>query len=91
MGNILQDSLQEMLESPGQRAFGRAKWDTLPHFCRECEVLDMCYGECPKNRFLSTPDGEPGLNYLCEGYKMFFTHIQPFVRQVEEMWKKRKV
>ncbi len=58
-----------------QRAFGDAKRDTLPRYCRECEVRFACNGECPKNRFTLTPDGEPGLNYLCAGYKAFFTHI----------------
>jgi hypothetical protein len=51
------------------------KHDTLPQYCRECEVRFACHGECPKNRFINTPDGEPGLNYLCAGYKAFFNHI----------------
>ncbi|MDZ7597592.1 MAG: SEC-C metal-binding domain-containing protein [Desulfobacterales bacterium] len=55
--------------------FGRAKLESLPGCCRQCEVLFACHGECPKNRFLQTPDGEPGLNYLCAGYKSFFGHI----------------
>ena len=79
IGNIRERSLAELLESPAQRAFGRRKLDGLPAYCRTCEVLDMCHGECPKNRFLRTPDGEPGLNYLCEGYKRFFSFCRPFL------------
>ncbi|MEB3161059.1 MAG: SPASM domain-containing protein, partial [Synechocystis sp.] len=63
--------------------FGRDKLDTLPKYCRECEVRFACHGECPKHRFIQTPDGEPGLNYLCAGYKHFFTHIdQPLKMMV---------
>jgi len=57
----------------------------LPAYCRQCEVLFACFGECPKNRFLRTPDGEPGLNYLCRGWKRFFTHIDaPVSRLVRQ-------
>jgi uncharacterized protein len=79
--------LGRLLESPRQRAFGRAKRETLPRLCRTCEVLDMCAGECPKNRFFRTPDGEKGWNVLCAGYKRFFTHIRPFVEQIAEEWR----
>ncbi len=65
----------ELVASDKQRAFGNAKLDTLPKYCRECEVRFACHGECPRNRFIQTPDGEPGLNYLCAGYKAFFKHI----------------
>jgi uncharacterized protein len=82
LGNIKDTPLVELLESPTQTTFGKAKLETLPQYCRECEVSAMCNGECPKNRLLSTPDGEPGLNYLCAGYKQFFTHCQPFVLAV---------
>jgi uncharacterized protein len=75
LGNILETPLAEMVDSDRQRAFGRAKLDSLPRYCRECDVLFACHGECPRNRFIETPDGEPGLNYLCEGYKAFFTHV----------------
>jgi uncharacterized protein len=75
LGNIMETSILEMAQSDFQRAFGRAKRDTLPQYCRDCEYHFMCHGECPKHRFLETPDGEPGLNYLCEGYKMFFSFI----------------
>jgi uncharacterized protein len=75
LGNIFDTHLVELLASPEQRAFGRAKRDTLPRYCLECDVRFACNGECPKNRFALTPDGEPGLNYLCPGYKTFFGHI----------------
>jgi uncharacterized protein len=85
IGNILTISLAELLESDRQIAFGKAKWTTLPQYCIECEVLAMCNGECPKNRFMATLSGEPGLNYLCEGYKRFFNHIIPFARTVAQV------
>ncbi len=75
LGNIAESHMVEMLASDQQRAFGAAKRDTLPRYCRECEVRFACHGECPRNRFTTTPDGEPGLNYLCAGYKSFFKHI----------------
>ncbi len=75
LGNIREISLVEMVGSEQQRQFGLAKRDTLPRYCRECQVRFICNGGCPKNRILRAPDGEPGLNYLCEGYKAFFTHI----------------
>jgi uncharacterized protein len=70
----------ELVASPKQRSFGQHKLDSLPNYCRECEVLFACYGECPRNRFITTPDGEPGLNYLCAGYKLFFNHIDPAMK-----------
>jgi len=75
LGNIQQVHMLELVTSEQQRQFGLAKRDTLPRYCRECPVRFACHGECPKDRFISTPDGEPGLNYLCAGYKAFFTHI----------------
>jgi uncharacterized protein len=68
------------VDSPAQTAFGQAKSGTLPRYCRECPVRFACHGECPKHRFLTTPHGEPGLNYLCAGYKAFFTHIDAPMR-----------
>ena len=65
---------------PQQQRFGQEKKDTLPQFCRRCEVRFACNGECPKHRFSITPDGEPGLNYLCAGYKRFFLHIDPYMQ-----------
>ena len=75
LGNIRETHMIEMVASPQQVKFGLHKRDSLPRYCRECEVRFACHGECPKNRFISTPDGEPGLNYLCAGYKAFFNHI----------------
>jgi uncharacterized protein len=77
LGNILKAPMIELVASEKQRKFGRDKRDMLPRYCRECEVLFVCNGECPKNRFITTPDGEPGLNYLCAGYKMFFKQVDP--------------
>jgi len=74
LGNILNQTLGDMVSSKFQRKFGQDKSDTLPHYCRECEVRYACHGECPKHRFLRTPSGEAGLNYLCAAYKQFFTH-----------------
>jgi uncharacterized protein len=75
LGNIKEQHLVQLIASDRQRAFGNAKRDSLPRYCRECEVRFACNGECPRNRFLLTPDGEEGLNYLCAGYKAFFRHI----------------
>jgi uncharacterized protein len=80
LGNITTTHMVELLASPQQRAFGDAKRDGLPQYCRDCDVRFACNGECPKNRFVLTPDGEPGLNYLCAGYKSFFTHIDGIMR-----------
>ena len=75
LGNITEVHMLQLVTSKQQLEFGRAKRDTLPKYCRECAVRFACHGECPRNRFIATPDGEPGLNYLCAGYKDFFTHI----------------
>ena len=75
----------ELLASPQQRAFGDAKRDTLPQYCLDCDVRFACNGECPKNRFTLTPDGEPGLNYLCSGYKAFFGHIDGPMRMMSDL------
>jgi uncharacterized protein len=90
LGNIMETPLVEFLESPKQRSFGEAKLLNLPFYCKECDVRSMCNGECPKNRFITAPDGELGLNYLCDGYKQFFTHCKPFVLEVANLWKEGK-
>jgi uncharacterized protein len=75
LGNIHDTHLIELVASPQQVKFGQDKRDSLPRYCLECEVRFACHGECPKNRFILTPDGEPGLNYLCAGFKEFFHHV----------------
>ena len=89
IGNINKGSIAGFLDSEKQLAFGRAKSQTLPRYCLECEVRPMCNGECPKNRFVNTPDGETGLNYLCSGYKTFFNHCRPFVETIASAWRCR--
>jgi uncharacterized protein len=90
LGNIRKTPLADLIESPAQRAFGEAKLDTLPRVCLSCEVRKMCNGECPKNRFSTSPEGAPGLNYLCAGYKKFFTHVRPFVDAVAAAWDRQR-
>jgi uncharacterized protein len=85
LGNIKQKHMIELVASDQQRQFGRQKRDSLPRYCRECEVRFACHGECPKNRFIETPDGEPGLNYLCAGYKAFFLHVDKPMRIMSEL------
>ncbi len=75
LGNIADTPMIELVASPKQRKFGQDKLDTLPQYCLECDVRFACHGGCPKDRFITTPDGEPGLHYLCAGYKQFFHHI----------------
>src|SRR4029453_1216769 len=85
LGNSQQVHMLQLVTSEQQRTFGLVKRDTLPKYCRDCSVRFACHGECPKNRFISTPDGEPGLNYLCAGYKAFFTHIDRPMRVMSEL------
>jgi uncharacterized protein len=80
LGNIVEGSLTDIAGSDRQRQFGLVKRDRLPEQCRACPVRFACHGGCPKDRFITTDDGEPGLNYLCAGYKAFFTHIDESMR-----------
>ena len=82
LGNIRETPLIDLLESQAQKSFGLSKQETLPRHCRICDVLDMCNGGCPKDRVIRTPDGEPGLNYLCAGYRRFFSHCRPYTAQM---------
>ncbi len=80
LGNILETPLSGMVNSEFQRRFGQDKRDALPGCCKTCDCYFMCHGECPKHRFLRSPQGEPGLTYLCEGYQHFFRHIDPYMQ-----------
>ena len=82
LGNIVERPLRDIVASPRQAAFGAAKHTSLPQYCRRCLYLFACHGECPKNRFIRTPDGEPGLNYLCAGLRRYFAHIDPYVKDM---------
>ena len=76
LGNITKTHISDLVSSEKQRSFGESKYKTLPNYCSKCEFLFTCYGECPKNRVLTSPDGEQGLNWLCNGLKAFFTHTR---------------
>jgi uncharacterized protein len=80
LGNINEISLESAMQSPQQIRFGRDKLERLPRYCQECNVRFICNGECPKHRFVQTPDGEAHLNYLCLAYKLFFSHIDPYMK-----------
>jgi uncharacterized protein len=82
LGTVRDKPLAEMVFSPTQVKFGYAKSDTLPAYCRACPYLKDCWGECPRNRLIRTPDGEPGLNYLCAGLKKFYKHVTPEVERI---------
>lgn len=86
LGNLWDRPLAELLRSRALRTFGNDKRRTLPEACRRCLVLDMCGGECPKNRFIELPGETMKGNYLCPGYKLFFTHCQPFAQEVARQW-----
>lgn len=82
LGNIMESALPALLDNPAQLKFGNDKRDTLPRVCLECEFLACCRGGCPKDRLARTPDGEPGLNYLCPGYKRFYARALPVMEQM---------
>ncbi len=85
LGNIKRERMLTLVASPQQRKFGQDKRDTLPQYCRDCSVRYACNGGCPRERFIHTPDGEPGLNYLCAGYQDFFGHVQQPMRRMAEL------
>jgi uncharacterized protein len=85
LGNIMGDHIVNLVGADQQRKFGRDKLDTLPSVCSQCDVRFACHGECPKNRFTTSPDGESGLNYLCAGYKAFFGHIDKPLRMMAHL------
>ena len=90
LGNIQHRPMTELAASDRQNQFGQDKKARLPRYCRACAVRFACHGECPKNRFSATPDGEPGLNYLCAGYKAFFTHINRPMQLMAQLIRRRR-
>jgi uncharacterized protein len=92
LGNITTPgkTLLRLVASPQQRRFGQDKYDSLPSYCRDCDVRFACNGGCPKDRFITTPDGEPGLHYLCAGYKAFFQHIDPAMETMADLLRRRR-
>jgi uncharacterized protein len=89
LGNIAADSLMQMVGKSLKSGFGVAKETALPRWCRECSVLAACRGGCPKHRFARTWYDEPGLHYLCAGYKKFFLHIQKYLRAITTLLENR--
>ena len=85
LGNIFKDRLADLMQSPGQVRFGIDKRNSLPRKCLRCEVLSLCHGGCPKHRFNTTDTGQTGLNALCEGYKMFFTHSAGAMKKMRDL------
>ena len=90
LGNIKETHMIELIASDQQRKFGQDKLDTLPRYCQECEVRFACHGGCPRNRFIVTPDGEAGLNYLCAGYKLFFNHVDGPMKIMAELLRRNR-
>ena len=88
LGNIKDAPIETLVSSEQQRKFGQDKSNSLPEYCRKCEFLFTCHGECPKNRVLLTPDGEPGLNWLCAGLKAFYAHTERPMRIMAELLKR---
>ncbi len=90
LGNIMEQPMIDLVASEKQRRFGLDKLNTLPLYCQKCSVRFACHGGCPKNRFIETPDGKPGLNYLCAGYKAFFQHIDQPMRTMSELLRRNR-
>lgn len=83
LGNIRNRGILDMLNSERQMAFADMKTKGLPAQCHKCQWQFACHGECPRNRFVKTKDGEPGLNYLCEGYRRYFEHVAPYMEELK--------
>lgn len=90
LGNIQDERMPALVTSDRQRQFGQDKSGALPQYCRTCPALFTCHGGCPKNRFILTPDGEPGLNYLCAGYKAFFQHVDQPMKTMATLLRQRR-
>ena len=88
LGNIMTGELAQMYRSEEQQSFGRDKRDALPMECKRCNYYFLCHGECPKHRFAYARNGEPYMNVLCEGYKIFFRHTDPYMRYMKTLIEK---
>jgi uncharacterized protein len=87
LGNIREHKLAHMVFSERQKTFGMGKKETLPAYCKSCPHLNLCWGECPKNRIVRAPDGEEGLNYLCPGFRHFYQTTKPTLEKIAAMLK----
>lgn len=90
IGNIMQEHLREIISSPKQKSFGENKFKKLPETCRVCPIRFMCNGGCLKNRIIPTNEDDHSLNYLCKGYKQFFLYIDPFIKKIINLMRKRQ-
>lgn len=90
LGNIYDKTLVEMMYGTEQIKFGQDKYNKLPQQCKGCKYLFACNGECPKNRFIKTKDGEQGLNYLCQGYYQYFSHVAPYMDYMKSALEERR-
>ncbi len=84
VGNIMEEKLTDLMNGPQQREFGKSKRDSLPKYCLDCNFLNYCWGGCPKDRICTTYDNEEGLNYLCEGYKRFYSFSEPYLKKIAD-------
>ncbi len=89
LGNLSEQPLSKLIEKPEQRLFGANKYEGLPPYCTQCPVQFMCNGGCPKNRILTAPGGEAGLNWLCSGYRQFFTYVAPFMEDFATLFREQ--
>lgn len=85
IGNVLETDLRTLMASEKQIRFGIDKRNGLPKKCVTCRWYFACHGECPKHRFNRTDSGEPGLNALCDGYSMFFSHVAPYMERMKQL------
>lgn len=85
LGNIAETHMLDLVASPQQQQFGIDKQSKLTQQCLDCDVLSLCNGGCPKDRFVNSLDGEPGHNYLCAGYKSFFDHVNPAMQTMAQL------
>ncbi len=84
LGNILDQPVSELAQSDQLKQFGMDKKTGRSVDCDDCSFLSICNGGCPKHRFQISSDGQRNKNYLCDGYKMYFSHTEKFMDFVLE-------